>query len=210
MSEKQENNITEEVIEEEQTCKVCGLEDQPLIKGQTPKKPRKSRKISVKTAAKERKDNWIACCVCENWIHTGCAGLTKKEKSKLGGKAFFKCMICCFKVAKAFIIGGAFDVIECNNKEGEESKNPETSCSKNLEPTTNIALHTDGKETSDDITYESVIAFIDNCLAKENSQKESKVEIVEFSGERKVQPRKTEKIVKDEKRTLKEPSEKGS
>ena len=39
MSEKQESNITEEVIEEEQACKVCGLEDQPLIKGQTPKKP---------------------------------------------------------------------------------------------------------------------------------------------------------------------------
>ena len=116
-------------------------------------------------------------------------------------------MICCFKVAKAFIIGGAFDVIECNNKE-EESKNPKTSCSENLEPTTSSALHTDGNETSDATTYESVIAFIDNCLAEENSQRESKVEIVEFSGKRKVQPSKTEKRVKEEERTTKEPSEK--
>ena len=208
MSEKQESNITEEVIEEEQACKVCGLEEQPLIKGQTPKKPRKSRKISVKTAAKEKRDNWIACCVCDSWIHTGCAGLTKKEKSKLGGKAFFKCMICCFKVAKAFIIGGAFDTNESNNKK-EESKNPETSCFDNPEIITNSALHTDSNETSDNITYESVIAFIDNCLAEENIQKEPKVEVVKFSGEREVTPpRKTEKREKEEKETLEKPSKK--
>ena len=183
MSDLEENKITEEVYEENQTCKICGLEDQPLIKGQTPKKLRKTRKISARTTAKERKDNWIACCVCESWIHTGCAGLTKAEKKKLGGKAFFKCIICCSKVAKAYLIG-ALD-LESNLKEEENksSRNPESSYT----------------ESSDYNTPESVIAFLDDCLDDDNSQKEKEptIKVTEFSGEKEVtEQRKTERKVK--------------
>ena len=88
--------------EEEDICKLCGFSDQPLTRGYTPKKPKRTRKPSAKAIANKERDNWIACCTCDKWFHIGCIGLTKAEKRKLKGAAFFKCIVCCFKVAKLF------------------------------------------------------------------------------------------------------------
>ena len=86
----------------ETPCKLCGLTEQPISKSHTPRKAKRTRKPSLKAANKERKENWIACCVCCNWFHIRCVGITKVEKQKLKGKAFYKCICCCFDVAKSF------------------------------------------------------------------------------------------------------------
>ena len=101
-AKNQENPCTEIESEQETLCKLCGFENQPLAKGQTPKKVRRSRKISAKAAANIRKEAWLACCVCDQWFHIGCVGITKAENQKLKGKAFFKCILCCFESAKSF------------------------------------------------------------------------------------------------------------
>ena len=98
--ENRKNNQGEKEVED--ICKLCGFSDQPLTRGYTPKKPKRTRKPSSKAIANKEKENWIECCTCDKWFHIGCVGLTKAEKRKLKGTAFFKCIVCCFKLAKSF------------------------------------------------------------------------------------------------------------
>ena len=65
--EKHKNNEGEN--EDQDICKLCGFSEQPLTKGYTPKKLKRTRKPSAKATANKEKYNWIACCTCKKWFH---------------------------------------------------------------------------------------------------------------------------------------------
>ena len=178
IAKHEENPSAEIEIEQEALCKLCGCEDQPLAKGHTPKKVRRSRKISTKAAANIRKEAWIACCVCDSWFHIRCVGITKTENQKLKGKAFFKCILCCFDAAKAFqqSLESALNIhiISSNGNSRQRAENspeqPEIKCQ--LFRETDKDANT--TENLPPVTPQSVVSFLDSCLEKEHQIKEQK------------------------------------
>ena len=139
---------------------------------------RRSRKISTKAAANIRKEAWIACCVCDSWFHIRCVGITKTENQKLKGKAFFKCILCCFNAAKAFqqSLESALNIhiISSNGNSRQRAENspeqPEIKCQLFRE-TDKDAITT---ENLPPVTPQSVVSFLDSCLEKEHQIKEQK------------------------------------
>ena len=183
-SKNEEFKVEQENREESEQCKVCGLSEQPLSKAYTPKKAKRTRKLSAKAAANTKKESWIACCVCNEWLHIACVGITKDENKKLRGKAFYKCLVCCFKLAKLFKnslelaldidINTHTEVFDCSKRSPQTANTPRplnVKCElfSDKDATTDIVSIL---KPTEPVTPLSVVSFLDSCLEKEILLKE--------------------------------------
>ena len=62
-------------------CSICRNEDASVCR--------------VNTRAK--KNNWLQCDGCKNWLHAECGGFTVTEFRKFAKGYWFKCVVCCLQ-----------------------------------------------------------------------------------------------------------------
>ena len=75
-------------------CHICLKEDAPL---------------SCVTR-RLKKNNWLRCDSCKNWLHSECGGINKTEYSKLTKGCWFKCVVCCLKLIRNSSCEGNTDI----------------------------------------------------------------------------------------------------
>ena len=65
-------------------CYICLNEDAPLSR----------------ITRRSKKNNWLRCDCCKNWLHAECGGYTITEYRKLTKDCWFKCVVCCLQLIR--------------------------------------------------------------------------------------------------------------
>ena len=69
-------------VKEHTECSICLNTEEP----------------KVRTTRNSKKDNWIRCDCCKNWIHASCGGFTQSQYNKIKkDNVWLKCIVCCFQ-----------------------------------------------------------------------------------------------------------------
>ena len=63
-------------------CHICLKEDAPLSR----------------VTRRSKKNNWLQCDSCKNWLHAECGGYNTTEYRKLTKDCWFKCVVCCLQL----------------------------------------------------------------------------------------------------------------
>jgi len=75
-------------------CHICLKEDAPLSR----------------VTRRSKKNNWLQCDCCKNWLHAECGGYTTIEYRKLTKDCWFKCVACCLQLIRNSSCEGNIDI----------------------------------------------------------------------------------------------------